>query len=386
MPNYNINNNSLSVPIKGQNVLNLSSSGTTTISGALIVQDFSGSGDLLSKITYINNTGSYNHPSLNIPYTLDLINIVLTNSGSNVKPVVITNGQYQFYDGTKFYRGGYTFGFANTGFQHAFGAGSMIDTGKFSSLFQYGVDRNFSNTFDFFSCTVYNLTFYGAFSSIINPRSISGYVGDGSVLGGFTWSNASRVISFMSGPPVGINNVMHVGTSQNTRNVNMVVSGNVYYTGSVSVGVSQEAISNSKIQISGNLIPLNNNNVDMNLGASDLVWNNAYAQTNVNLSDADYKTQISNSKLGLNFINQINPVKYKYKNSIRTHYGLVAQEIKQILENNGIDTKDFAGYVEGSEGNKFLRYEQFISPLIKAIQELSARIQLLEQEIKARGI
>ena len=53
---------------------------------------------------------------------------------------------------------------------------------------------------------------------------------------------------------------------------------------------------------------------------------------------------------------------------IRIHYGLIAQEVKEVLGD-----KDFGGYVHDQETDKMsLRYDQFISPLIKAIQELKA--------------
>lgn len=60
----------------------------------------------------------------------------------------------------------------------------------------------------------------------------------------------------------------------------------------------------------------------------------------------------------------------------RIHYGLIAQEVKALLDKMGID--DFGGYVEGDDGTLGLRYDEFISPLIAAIQALSARVKQLE--------
>jgi hypothetical protein len=68
----------------------------------------------------------------------------------------------------------------------------------------------------------------------------------------------------------------------------------------------------------------------------------------------------------------------------RTHYGLIAQDVKQTLDEIGIPTKDFAGYVAGDVENDEvlgLRYEEFISPMIKAIQELSQKVNNLEAQI-----
>jgi hypothetical protein len=45
------------------------------------------------------------------------------------------------------------------------------------------------------------------------------------------------------------------------------------------------------------------------------------------------------------------------------------------MDINNISTNDFAGYVYDDESDKFgLRYEQFISPMIKSIQELTKMV------------
>ena len=66
---------------------------------------------------------------------------------------------------------------------------------------------------------------------------------------------------------------------------------------------------------------------------------------------------------------------------IRTHYGLVAQDVKVVLDEMGLSTTDFAGYIEGNletNSDLGLRYEEFMSPMIKAIQELSKKVNQLE--------
>ena len=108
-------------------------------------------------------------------------------------------------------------------------------------------------------------------------------------------------------------------------------------------------------------------------------------------SDANDKSNIADSDLGLNFVSQLTPRKYTLNSgdSNRTHYGLIAQEVKTVLDNNSISTKDFAPYIKaelkeiesdvGTGEYKYaLRYEEFIGILIKAIQELEQRVQDLE--------
>jgi hypothetical protein len=57
-------------------------------------------------------------------------------------------------------------------------------------------------------------------------------------------------------------------------------------------------------------------------------------------------------------------------------YGLVAQEVKAALDTHGIT--DFAGWDEDVEGKQQISREMFVIPLIKAVQELSAKVTALE--------
>ncbi len=65
----------------------------------------------------------------------------------------------------------------------------------------------------------------------------------------------------------------------------------------------------------------------------------------------------------------------------RLHCGLVAQEVKQVMDDLGVD---FAGYqdhgIAGGDDVLSIGYGELISPMIKAIQELSARVKALESE------
>ena len=146
-------------------------------------------------------------------------------------------------------------------------------------------------------------------------------------------------------------------------------------------------------------------------GASDTV----YAQKAVvTRSDERDKIDITDSDLGLNFILKLKPRRYKmnpreaYFQTIentemtseniatndytapndgskarkRPHYGLVAQEVKQAM--NELDI-DFAGYldskVDGGEDVLSLGYTEFIAPMIKAIQQQQEMIETLKKEI-----
>lgn len=67
----------------------------------------------------------------------------------------------------------------------------------------------------------------------------------------------------------------------------------------------------------------------------------------------------------------------------RTHYGLIAQQVKQVVDSAGC--KDFAGWTIADKNNpesqQGLRYDQFISPLIAAVQELAAKVDELQRKL-----
>jgi len=122
-------------------------------------------------------------------------------------------------------------------------------------------------------------------------------------------------------------------------------------------------------------------------------------------SDLRDKTDVIDTQLGLNFINKLRPVDYKWdirsdyneivmdgssntiikhdkdgsKKRFRYHHGLIAQEVKSVMDELNID---FGGYqdhsVKGGEDQLTLGYSELFGPLIKAVQELSSRLSILE--------
>ena len=116
------------------------------------------------------------------------------------------------------------------------------------------------------------------------------------------------------------------------------------------------------------------------LGASDQRWDDVYATNGtIQTSDRNAKKDIVKSDLGLTFINAVEPVSYKFKTGTRTHYGVIAQDLETVL-----DGKDFAGLTKDTETSNYgVRYTELISPLIKAIQELSAEVETLKTKVAA---
>jgi hypothetical protein len=127
------------------------------------------------------------------------------------------------------------------------------------------------------------------------------------------------------------------------------------------------------------------------LGTPSAYWDNVYADDFENESDRRVKTNIVDSDLGLSFINKLRPISFKKINKDKTKYGFIAQEVEEVLVSLNKPTEDY-GIVknsgtftdeDGIEHGYFLNYLQFISPLTKAVQELSAEVETLKAEIAA---
>ncbi|MBL6591949.1 MAG: tail fiber domain-containing protein, partial [Flavobacteriaceae bacterium] len=115
-----------------------------------------------------------------------------------------------------------------------------------------------------------------------------------------------------------------------------------------------------------------------------------YANATINSSDLRFKSFIQPVNLGLQFINKLNPVSYlkmsksQYKgeeenNESRYEYGLIAQEVDNILKETDPESSIISNDAEGFLG---MDYKQLIMPLIKSVQELSEEVDRLKNEIK----
>lgn len=88
-------------------------------------------------------------------------------------------------------------------------------------------------------------------------------------------------------------------------------------------------------------------------------------------SDATLKENVESLSNSIDVLQQINPVKFNWKDSGRVGYGVIAQEIEQVLPTL-VDTD--------TEGKKSVSYIQLIAFLIDAVKELSNEVA----ELKAK--
>lgn len=188
------------------------------------------------------------------------------------------------------------------------------------------------------------------------------------------------------------------GYSLNAGNYNTFIgeqSGNLMQDGSANASTSNSTCIGRDSRVSGS------NQVQ--LGSSSTT---TYAYGAVqDRSDIRDKADIENTPLGLDFICKVNPVQYRWdyrddyilideetgevttlekdgsKKRSRLHQGVIAQQVKEVIDELGVD---FGGYQDHSLNGgcdvKSIGYQEFIPPLIKAIQELKAEIEILKSK------
>ncbi|MGQ0457936.1 MAG: DUF2793 domain-containing protein [Hyphomicrobium sp.] len=127
------------------------------------------------------------------------------------------------------------------------------------------------------------------------------------------------------------------------------------------------------------------------LGASAQRWSVVYAATGtINTSDARLKKDAADCPLGLAFVRGLKPKLYRWidgggdgaearRAGRRLHAGLFAQDVKAALDRAGVDCAMWVlDDKDDPESAQSLRYDQFIAPLVAAVQELAARVEVLE--------
>ena len=145
------------------------------------------------------------------------------------------------------------------------------------------------------------------------------------------------------------------------------------------------------VSINNNFGPKESNKYS--LGRGSRLWSDVYANnTSIISSDLRLKKDVSYDldKYDALF-DKLKPVTYKYKDgeSGRTHVGLIAQDVKAAMDEVGISSEDFAGYVKYLEDEKnknpkeedymyAIRYGEFVSLCIHKIQQLEKKIKELE--------
>jgi hypothetical protein len=117
------------------------------------------------------------------------------------------------------------------------------------------------------------------------------------------------------------------------------------------------------------------------------VGNTAITSANVQVawtitSDRRWKTQIKPTELGSEFLKNLRPVSYIRTNagSKKTEYGFIAQELQDLLKQYNI--KESGIVLTDNSGMLSVRYNDFLSIIIKSIQERQQLIEKRKSQIR----
>lgn len=141
---------------------------------------------------------------------------------------------------------------------------------------------------------------------------------------------------------------------------------------SASTGITLNPGTIGSVQTSGDLA------VDGDVIASGSITANVV----VNSSDARLKEAVSSVGVGLGLINDLNPVRYHRINNPESdiEMGLMAQEVEATLAKHGLGNSGMV--VQPDEnGYLYLRYNDLLAPMIKAIQELDDASEAKDEQI-----
>lgn len=239
-----------------------------------------------------------------------------------------------------------------------YNAGNSINTGSFNTLVGHAAGDSITDS---------------------NWNSMVGYFAGNNV----TTGTANSFVGY------------YAGNGVSTGGLNSALGDSAFYTGnhtnSVALGYDAQITGSNQGQIG-------NGNVDV------------YAKSFNNTSDFRDKADVQSTNLGLDFVMQLQPRMFRWDmrefyrpqkpgpnatqaerdayneasklanlthngthKRNRFHQGLIAQEVKSVMDSMGVD---FGGFrdasVSGGDAQMGLEYTQFIAPLIKAIQELKA--------------
>jgi len=99
-------------------------------------------------------------------------------------------------------------------------------------------------------------------------------------------------------------------------------------------------------------------------------------------SDRRIKKKIADEHLGIDFINKLKPVSFRWNEKARLRdeglktHGFIAQDVIELFEGSSAVKHD-------QEIDEYsLDYIQFIAPLVKSVQELSKKVESLEKQLE----
>jgi hypothetical protein len=130
-------------------------------------------------------------------------------------------------------------------------------------------------------------------------------------------------------------------------------------------------------------VPVNTNSNQVRIGDANVTYAGVQVAWTIT-SDKRWKTDIQNSNLGLDFITMLRPVSYIRRNDAdkKIEYGFIAQELEEALNKSGIANTGIIS--KDDKGMYGVRYNDLLSPIVRAIQELSEKNKEQQKMLEAQ--
>lgn len=135
----------------------------------------------------------------------------------------------------------------------------------------------------------------------------------------------------------------------------------------------------------------------LDLGSGTHRYDTLYAQTLNLLSDYRLKADIETLTMGLDLIERLRPVRFRYIDGKREHMGFLAQDVRAaLLETDPegdyavwcstpVTSTEGTGLPAGLDAVESLRPDQLIAPLVRCCQQLADAVADLTDAVKKQG-
>ena len=200
------------------------------------------------------------------------------------------------------------------------------------------------------------------------------------------------------------NNHSHSNVPNHSHNFGADITG---FSGS-NHNHAQQYLSNDHVMNTANPHGINSHTGSNNAHGLGNKANNADFTAHLQIyhggSDERLKENITETTFGLDYINALRPVDFQFTNAsadnlfedgdpnkdryLQTKHGFIAQEVRATTLANHSSNNAFGGlgYKEASDNDLFediqtLDLQQFVGPLVKAVQQLSAKIDVMQARI-----